>query len=914
MSNDISSQISYDICQVASLYDLETYLYIKKLEGKWKSFYRIDIYPDEITISTYIGKLDSAKKDIRQLLHELCIEKDSEIYVHIGDTDIPLVFEEDDDEEIFESKYPFRPLLKDIALISDELSPDTLTDEAVAAPCGGDGLPSLTAFFSFKGGVGRTMHLAALCRYMSKKCGSSFESPNILLVDADTEAPGLTWWAEDALTPSYSYLDFLSGLLGESEALPERAASRIRTMRLELGGTKQACFFLPAFRNQMQLLRPPATPERLTLSGKRPWILTDALFSLARELGVKHVFVDLRAGLTELSAPLLYDPRIRRVLVTTTSFQSVRGTVLTLSLIKKFSSLHLGSLMDSTRILTSFIPANVDVEQRLLDIEEQFDAFMQANPADSNNPPVAYRSWIVRSPFDQNLLGLGGIKATMQALAQSSQLDAVCEALAPSDEDPKEEDAQAALAAQQHALAVLSKKTEALMYAENQEKTFDFLVIEPYRRLISTFSSSTPNAVIFGMKGSGKTFFAKTLAHLGSWKSFCKKCSLDNVLDATIIPILWSQNESDASKHELTKRQIEAARHAGYHITENDILESQQIAKNLFAYSDNAEPSYWRNAWFRYFCLSLHIDTSSSSDCEQTFKEALQRMQTPFVLLLDGLEDLFAGWLARHVPVEPLRVLLQDILRGIPLWQNSGFGILAFLRKDIVRRAITQNSEQYISLFKQYEIKWSKEEALRLVGWLLAGDLRQYRSGIDDDAWEACSFDAMSKALVPLWGLKLGQPASNEAYTANWVLSAISDFNGNFQARDIMRFLHFASTTQPKQYFQPDRLLTPGTIRSVLSQCGSEKISEMKQEMTEITNDLDKLGTSQLSVPLTRSELQDLGLASVSALEGFGILLCEGDSFYLPEMYRQGLRIGIKGGARPKVVALMKRAWARAGA
>ncbi|GEM_PF-6696498 len=59
-------------------------------------------------------------------------------------------------------------------------------------------------------------------------------------------------------------------------------------------------------------------------------LLFQAFEELAKALGTSFVLIDLRAGLSELASPLLFDPRLERYLVTTLSEQSVSGTCLVL--------------------------------------------------------------------------------------------------------------------------------------------------------------------------------------------------------------------------------------------------------------------------------------------------------------------------------------------------------------------------------------------------------------------------------------------------------------------------------------------------------------------------------------------------------------------------------------------------------
>ena len=51
--------------------------------------------------------------------------------------------------------------------------------------------------------------------------------------------------------------------------------------------------------------------------------MAEVLSKLASSLGATAVLVDLRAGISEYSAPLLLDPRVKKYCVTSTSLQSV---------------------------------------------------------------------------------------------------------------------------------------------------------------------------------------------------------------------------------------------------------------------------------------------------------------------------------------------------------------------------------------------------------------------------------------------------------------------------------------------------------------------------------------------------------------------------------------------------------------
>ena len=79
---------------------------------------------------------------------------------------------------------PKRPLWLDRRHIKEDERPSPSPDS-----------PKVAAFFSFKGGVGRTTAcFATAIRLLSNVA----KVPRILYVDADLEAPGLTWMTEDA--------------------------------------------------------------------------------------------------------------------------------------------------------------------------------------------------------------------------------------------------------------------------------------------------------------------------------------------------------------------------------------------------------------------------------------------------------------------------------------------------------------------------------------------------------------------------------------------------------------------------------------------------------------------------------------------------------------------------------------------
>jgi hypothetical protein len=452
------------------------------------------------------------------------------------------------------------------------------------------------------------------------------------------------------------------------------------------------------------------------------------------------------------------------------------------------------------------------------------------------------------------------------------------------------------------------------MYTEKQNTSPGFFIADIYKKLAISFSNKIPNAAVFGEKGAGKTFLLKILSNIREWSEFCSVCMKGDADNAVLIPIYWSHNESEEGRKSLVYSQIKSLRRINRCICDDKILYNHQILRTFFSTPQQMLPSEWRELWFKFFCQCLGFSGKHAITYESEFKQRVSEFTTPVVYLCDGLEDLFSEWLFRDMQIEPLRVLIQDILRDIPSWAGSKFGLLVFIRNDMVRRAATQNPGQYFANYRDFEIKWSKEDALKLVGWLLnTQELQKYRSNQSCEDWDARDFQPMCNDLVPLWGAKLGNPKSTASPTVYWVLSCVSDLQGHFQARDIIRLLNKAAGLQMRRPLPEDRLLSPSAIRAALKECGEDKIEETKLEMKHIAADLGKISFWQPAMPLTHKSLEQIGISSTVALEDAGILLRAGDTFFLPEIYRKGFGLELNKVARTKVYSLMKKAWGKVG-
>ena len=158
------------------------------------------------------------------------------------------------------------------------------------------------------------------------------------------------------------------------------------------------------------------------------------------------------------------------------------------------------------------------------------------------------------------------------------------------------------------------------------------------------------------------------------------------------------------------------------------------------------------------------------------------------------------------------------------------------------------------------------------------------------------------------WGSKLGRDDSKEAFTSRWVIAALSDFNGQLQARDIVRFLMYSTENSAAvNLLYKDRFLMPSEIRKAIIPCSNGKVEEIKQEIRSLYGVFEKLETIREEEKTLPLNLEKLPLTSeeISAMIKQGYLKIYKEQYYIPEIIRHHFGFRYQTGARPKVLALL---------
>lgn len=789
------------------------------------------------------------------------------------------------------------------------------------------GSPPLMAFYSFKGGVGRTSHLLGLTRAISERPGPA-RPPRLLLVDADLEAPGISSLMraeKDFGLPTFSLIDFLALAHGEPEhdapAAINLAADRIagQVARVQTARGPAEHLVLPAFRDDAQSIHLDIRPEHLVQVPDDAWRLARLLALLGSRLGVDGVLIDLRAGLSELAGPLLFDPRVHRVLVTTPSVQSVDGTVLILQQLSKVAPpLDRDDLTDPTVVLsfvtpeTSASPEFQQLKTRLL------NAYKERQ--DEQLASVSSRLTIEETSFAQQLLVVRSFTDAMQRLEGTPiarQMGGVAEEWLLSQPPPPlvvgseaatgaapAADAQSrlkGLEAQRQALADDAKRFE---YAESGQGE-SFLTTSPLRALAQRFQTTPPVAVIIGAKGAGKTFTYLQIIRQGLWARFVSE-TLSRPLEpqwGLIWPFMRPKKLEQRALDLVQENHQQLRTTLMLGSTPWQLSEMQDAISELLA-QPGLDEAGWRRAWFQLFARALRLELRPGEDASLSLISFLQQKQQRVVLLIDGLEDLFPQLVENPRQQVALRALLQDVpdrLKEIP---NSPLGLLVFVRADFVRLAIAQNIGQFERLHEPFALRWNREEALKLTVWLC-----QHAQVLPSEGLRAeeLSAEQSRSVLERVWGRKLGTEASKEPLSAEYVLAALSDFKGRIQARDLVRLLRYAAS-QSLQSQAEDRLLPPRSIRDAVKPCSEQKLRELEEEIPQLKAIFKKLrAPADRKLPFDAADF-NLDRKEIQLLEDTGVVLEETDGYYMPEVFRLGLGFELKRGARPRVISLARRA------
>lgn len=764
--------------------------------------------------------------------------------------------------------------------------------------------PQMMAFHSFKGGVGRTTSLMTFATaFVHESQAPESNGPKkLLLIDGDFEAPGISFWLDPKNRPEISLVQLLEALHYPPQDVPSTLAffaAQLRKTSLEMPAGCEI-FILPAALDLAEIMDMPVRPEHLARNHTNPWCLSDHLQQLGKILNADLVMIDLRAGLSELASPILFDPRIEHYFVSTIATQSIFGMEQILRRLRTFQSKFPNVEASKPSIILSLLTEDL---RKLPEYEEALEKLNAAFPCPDPDKLEAGIDWL-EANFDSNLMSLRGIRQAFELLPRSSLFPAAAKWA----ETKTAKVTTIAISAQQPqagAAKMLFETCKTFQFAETAN-TGDMLMTEPLRNLAKHFSQELPNVVSVGAKGAGKTFVFVQLCNCQNWQSFLRKAggNPEETQSNAIFPAMASTNLAGQQNDIVQTARAQCLMQLGLNSIRDQV--GQQIKQAL-----KKPDCDWDATWEDILLAPFAELVPPCKNFEQ-LNIALATKGQSLVLIVDGIEDYFDTPENEHQR-EAIKALLQ-IPNRLNSMRNRKIGFICLVREDFIQIAMRQNLQQYLARFEAFKLEWTSETFLRLVYWICA------KAGVIAATPEQASTLGITQLLVALealWGKKLGNDAAREANSARWVFSALCDYNGRLQARDIVRFLKFAAqlSQDGSSSASANRVLTPDAMRKALTPCSSEKVKEALIEIKPLrdwAHQLESIRPEAKTVPFGM-EAVNLDTTVLRNLQDLGVIYENKDQamtserYYLPEIYRIGMGFTPLAAGRPKILAFLKR-------
>jgi len=878
----------------------------------------VDCFASGMEIRHAEGAVDEVSNWLVQVFGRAYLQQQLAIQLRVGQATYPIELVQEQ-VPVLPAESQSYPLWRDVTYLpsSQDCAAESVTNgksmptpaSAVRVPQRFVSGPDMVSFHSFKGGVGRTTALMTYVTACMREASPG--AKKILVVDADLEAPGVSFWLDETNRPTVSFVQLMEALhyppAGLSVSL-DYFVDELRKTSLSLGGLQRELFVLPAALDLAEIQDMPVTPEHLARNPENPWQLTDHLHALGKRLGADAVFIDLRAGLSELASPILFDPRIDHFFVSTVAPQSVLGMAEVLRRLYANNRQLPADWQDAARptVVLSLLTKEL---REAGHYESALKILGEAYPAEDTLAPSV--QWL-EAEFLSTLMSIGNLREALDNLPQATQLYASASDWArslyaqpiSSTTLPVADFNQVGGTSRQEIAGALREVCQAAEFAEGASVAA-ILATEPLLNLGKHFAHDLPNVLMIGAKGAGKTFTFRQVVQSNTWANFLGKLGFDPaaVNDASIFPVLWSGNIGDRPDGEIKKVQgATLDRIAG---DKKNLLTGSDLVRRI-ASALQSPPNHWDEFWDDLIVSQFGIQGDL-----QALNNELAVQATRVILVIDGIEDAFSDANEEHA-----RKAIESLLRltnRIGELVNPHLGVIVFVRLDYAQAAIRQNLGQWLQRFNPFRLHWNPESFLRLAYML------SHQAGVSSAAKRAedLHIEELKGELEHLWGKKMGSEKSKEAHSARWVYAALCDLKGNVQARDLVRFLKIAADEEFKRSGQTwsDRVLAPESMRKAIPLCSMEKVAEAKAEITSLRSWVE-LMTQQhihnLKVPFSASQA---GLKSdlLSALQELGVVYEDldgnlgDDRLFVPEIYRSGLGIETSAAGRPRMQALLKK-------
>ena len=590
--------------------DIERELLVQR-KGWEDTFDNIEVYPDELIVYCSKEKDDS---EIIQKLYEVFpknTDRNNKSILLEGNKQVMKITIEFEDEG---RNNKIIPLFEKV-IYSRSAYPE---EQLKPLPC------PVVAFHSYKGGVGRTLSLLAFAKAWSEMQGEK----KLLIIDSDIEAPGLSWLQGKIDENGFSYLDLLTMLQDSQdiESVVEFATEQIRNSVISVETNQQTVehFFLPTLRYDEQLFDIYASPSSVIKGKDRQYILAEVLSQIADRLGVNMTLVDMRAGISEYSAPLLFDPRVKKYIVTSTSEQSVIGTEKLLQYMGR--GLAITEDANLPTVFLGMIPPSISLKEKNDIITEIVECFKS-----NEKEEQLLDNLVVELPFASELIHLTDLQQILTQIEGRDMYKEIKKVVQSYLDDPIENDNINFDEYRNKALQEICTFANKQITAESNHAV-QILLTAPIKNLCLKYADGIPTVVVRGAKGAGKTFLYRQFIEKQNWFAFSNEINhRNNKENGYFIPVFAPKNITEFTK--LLRECI---------ATVNTEIESAQVSASV--YLDNSqklekqmtEITDWRDFWEKLLASSVNKNWGSFDEVS----DMLRKEDKKAVFLIDGLEEI----------------------------------------------------------------------------------------------------------------------------------------------------------------------------------------------------------------------------------------------------------------------------------
>jgi len=221
--------------------------------------------------------------------------------------------------------------------------------------------------------------------------------------------------------------------------------------------------------------------------------------------------------------------------------------------------------------------------------------------------------------------------------------------------------------------------------------------------MASNFQNKLPVVISIGVNVAGKTFSYIQLSRLQSWENLLNKINPQNQKNPSknlslMFPLMQSQNLEGKFKNILEQAQ-QNVNNALNHNCQFSISDLKDRITQSLSNQDWNEVN-WAKFWVKEFSRVLGYNQENYQ--LNKLDEYLKQKNSKIIFLIDGLENIFPDLAYDNLQQTALKALIDNLPNKLSEIRQSNLGLIVFLRRDFLRYTITQNSQQFENLYKEY--------------------------------------------------------------------------------------------------------------------------------------------------------------------------------------------------------------------